>query len=810
MRRDLILAALLVLSAIFGMSWTGAQELSRIPSYYSQVDFLLSTPGAAGTALGGYVNPAVYGVLPGPELQFFWSDEGAQWSSLKRWGLFTGVPHLGFGLIHRKDREASITDYRIALAGGGRAMGFGLAYGWSRGDLGVYPRDNILLAGLIQRPCRFASLGLTAAMATGNSDRKAVVDLAVRPLGNPTVTLFGDAEMNKKDRLEDAGWGVGAAVEFLPGARVVGKYLDTKEFTVGLNFSFGSLRLSSAPHYDEHQNLGYTTSGVRVGYPTLNLFDRYLKKDKHYLSLELKGRVAYRKFRFFDRETHTLSGILFALEEAIDDPRIAGVALNLSGMRTSRVLAWEIREKLKELREAGKGVVVFIDEGGMTEYHLASVADRIVMDPEGLLFLPGYVAGHTYFRGTLDKLGLGVDEWRFFKYKSAFETLSREGMSDPEREQLQALLNDFYTVVRDDVCASRNVSPNRFDSWINEKVVFPADSALAEGLVDTLGRWEEVKEVIKSLEGEGKAMVGSKNLAAREFPSQIWGPKPQIAIVYGLGVCAMDEGIKARQLEKIFQRLEKDSGVKGVVFRVDSPGGEALASDVVAEALLRCAEEKPVIVSQGNVAGSGGYWISMYGDTIVAAPGTVTGSIGVIGGWIWNKGFGSKLGLTSDHVKVGDHADLGFGIRLPFLGIQVPDRNLSPEERPKVEQLIRSLYKTFVAKVAQGRAMTEAEVDSVGQGRIWSGIDGKEKGLVDVIGGLERAIEIARQAADIPPEKEVEIVEMPQKGLFKLDFLRPKTPGFSAQQDRDWLYLKLIADHPGQPIPVVPPDLYPE
>ena len=609
--------------------------------------------------------------------------------------------------------------------------------------------------------------------------------------------------------MEDIRWGAGVALEPLPGVQLMGKYLDNRSFTLGLNISLGRKGVSSLAHFDEREKLNYTTYGVRLGYPINNVFDRYLKKRENYLAMELKGQISYQKYRFFD-QTQTLTDILFALDDAIKDQRIAGVCLNLSGMKTSRVFAWEIRKKLEEVKKAGKKVVVFIDEAGMLEYCLASIADQIVMDPQGIILLPGAIYGQTYYHNMLEKIGVGFDEWRFFTYKSAAESFSRDKMSDPDREQCQALLDDFYALVREDVATSRNVSPDKFDSWVNKNVVFLPDSALSEGLVDTLGRWEDIGEIIKSLEGKGKRMVSGKRLANQEFPSRIWGEKPKIAIVYALGVCAMDEGIKARQLEKIFRSLREDKQVKGVVFRVDSGGGDALASDVTAEALRKCAEKKPVIVSQRNVAGSRGYWISMYGDTIVATPLTVTGSIGVIGGQIWNKGIGSKLGLTSDHLKVGEHADIFFGITLPILNMTVPDRKLTTEERDKIERLFREAYKVFINKVARGRKMTEAEVDSVGQGRIWSGIDGKEKELVDVIGGLETAIALVKQKANIPPEQEVDILEMPKKGLFKLDLFQPKMPGFNLEKDKFWQYLKTISEHPGEPLPMVPPDLYPD
>lgn len=811
-----ILLVLGVFFFVFTTSYPCAQENSPISSYSSNVDFLHSTPGSEGTAMGGFVNPAVYGVIPGAELQLFWSDDGAKLGTLRDWGLFTGISHLGFGLAHRQvpvtksqSKDIGVTDYRLALAGGDKSMSFGLGYGWSRGYPETHPKNDILQIGTIQRPSRFISLGMTGTMALGSSDRTGLVDLALRPLGTPLVTLFGDAEIGEKDRLEDAHWGAGAAFELFPGVQLVGKYFDTEAFTLGMSFSFGKLHLSSAPHYDENRKLGYTTYGIRVGYSTKNLFDQYFRKNKHYLSMELKGRVAYRKYRFFDDRTQTLRDLLFDLEHAVEDPRIAGVALNLSGMHIPRVMAWEVREKLKSVREAGKGVVIYIDRAAMKKYHLASVADRIVMDPQGMVVLHGYVLGSTFLRGTLDKLGLGVDEWRYFTYKSAFEALSRESMSEADREQRQALVDDFYAVSREDICASRNISDEQFDAWIDEKTLFLADSALAYGLVDTLARWDDVTKSIASLEGQDKKMVSRDRIAAREFPSRQWGESPRVAIVYGLGDCEMDRGINARRLEKIFHKLTSDDRVKAVVFRVDSPGGDGLASDVVAEALRKCAREKPVIVSQGNVAASGGYWISMYGDTIVATPGTVTGSIGVIGGWVWNKDLGSKLGMNYDHVKAGEHADFGGGILLPFLGISVPDRNLTPWEQQQVENAIKAMYRDFVGKVASGRDMTEEEVDAVGQGRVWSGLDGVEKELVDVIGGLDVAVALAREASGIPPERDINIVEIPRMELFKPLF-RDTDPLFDLKASREWQYFKLISEHPGEPLPIVPPDCYPE
>ncbi len=785
-----------------------------IPSYYSQMDFVSTTPSSEAGAIGAFSNPAAVGMLPDFELEYFWSDEQAKFKSIKKWGLFTGFPHLSFGMIHQKlPMSKSVIDYRFSLAFGNKKRSFGLGYGWSRGETQGRAR-NVLMFGSVLRPCKFISIGKAAVFDVNSTDRNGIVDVGIRPLGTPVLTLFGDVEIRKKDKLEDAGWGMGLALEPLPGFQVVGKYFKDELFTLGVSLSLGSGGLSSLSHFDDKQKVKHTTYGVHVGYPQENIIHRYLKKNDNYLSMDLKGNIAYQKYRFFDGNTHTLSGILFSLDDAIQDPKIAGVALSLSGVDVSSEFAWEIRQKLEEVKKAKKKVVIFVDNAGMQEYHLASVADRIVMDPMGIIMLEGYLMGRTYYRDMLEKMGVGFDEWRFFTYKSADEVFSRESMSEPDRQQRQELVDDFYSLVEEEVVFSRNVSAEKFDSWVNEKVFFLAKEALAEGLVDTIGRWKDIEDIIKSLEGERKNLVSVRKFGNDKFPSRTWGKKPKIAIVYALGICAMDEGIQARELERVFEYLKSDEEIKAVVFRVDSPGGDALASDIVAEALKKCAERKPVIVSQGRVAGSGGYWISMYGDTIVAAPNTITGSIGVIGGMIYNKGIGSKLGLSSDYVKAGEHADFGFGITIPILGATLPDRKPSPEERQRIENLIRMAYKEFVSKVSNGRKMSEAEVDSVGQGRVWSGVDGKEKGLVDILGGLETAIELAKESAKIPREREIEIVELPQKGLFNLDFLKPKIPGLKTkeklEEDKDLTYLKMVSENQGKPLFMVPPDLCPE
>jgi len=234
-----------------------------------------------------------------------------------------------------------------------------------------------------------------------------------------------------------------------------------------------------------------------------------------------------------------------------------------------------------------------------------------------------------------------------------------------------------------------------------------------------------------------------------------------------------------------------------------------MAGAVVADALKKCAEKKPVIISQGQVAASGGYWISMYGDKILAGPNTITGSIGVIGGWIWDKELTSKLGITSDHVQRGDHADALYGATLPLLGLSLPSRNLTGEERAKIEKWIRVQYDEFVTQVADGRDMSKDDVQKIAQGRFYAGIDGKKNGLIDDIGGLMMAMDFAKQDAGIKDGDEIEILEIPKnRGLMEL------FPMFSAKQkvenDPIVRYIKMIAENPMQPLYMLPPGTYPD
>ena len=798
----LLLFSIVKINSVYG-------QIGAIAPYHTQNNFQLASPGAMGVGLYGYENPAMLNYLHQPDLMFTWNSNAgyvqAPWNSPDQWGLFMAVPHLGFGVIHTKlpNSVSAVSDYRISLGFGNKSFSSGFGYGWSTGDRSIFKRQNVFTSGMLIRPIRYASLGLAGSWATSGGVKEGVVDLAIRPFGTELITLFSDYAIQNKKPYDKSTWSAGAAVEALPGIRFTGRYFDSKVFTVGVQISLGHTGFSAQSNYDKSGGQNYRTYAVRLGAYDRNVLRKTAQEKKKYVEMNLLGPVRYQKFLWFDK-SNTLAGLLKTIEAAKNDPAVAGLAINTSGMDVNRELSWELREKLKDFKTSGKHVIVYIDRGGIIEYHFASIADKIVMDPAGIIALEGFIMGRTFLRGTLEKLGIGYDEWRFFKYKSANETLTRDSMSEGDREQRQKLMNDLYELIKSEICDSRKIAPEKFDELVNESFLFMPKEALSIGLVDALGRWDEVKNMIKKIEGEEKTFMRSRMLEAFMLPKDnYWGEKPQIAVIYALGECAMDQGIKARKLVKVIEKAAKDARVKAIVFRVDSPGGDGMASDIVAEALRNAKSKKPVIVSQGFVAASGGYWLSMYADTIVAAPQTITGSIGVIGGWLYNNGFKEKLGMTTDFVKVGKHADLGFGFRMPFIGLGLPDRNMTSEERAKAEYFITSFYKEFVTKVADGRKRSYDDIHAIAQGRVWSGVDGKRNGLVDVLGGLETAIQIAKDRAGLTKES-VQIIEMPKPDVFDPNIFMPKLFGVEFQKDKVIEHIKFRLDHNGEPMPIMP------
>jgi protease-4 len=462
--------------------------------------------------------------------------------------------------------------------------------------------------------------------------------------------------------------------------------------------------------------------------------------------------------------------IFRVIEKAANDNNVRGIILNIGSVSRSRDYCWELRSALEQFKSSGKKVYAFISNANMDIYMLASVADKIIMDEQGSLSLFGYSISRGYVRQTLEKLGIGVREFRFFEYKSALETFTRDSMSEADRRQSSDFLDDIFNYTRDVLINARNWTTEEFDTIINREFLYSARNAHSRNLVDHIGRKNAVLEAIKELEGEeakrfslygdpASSLTGTKVVYSAPRGRRFFSRPPVIAVVYAEGQTDMERGMAAVNLSRTIRNLADNGRVKAIVVRINSPGGSPEAADLLDEAVRYAKGKKPVVVSMGQMAASGGYWAAMNANHIFATPYTLTGSIGVIGSWFYDNGLASRFGLSMETIQRGDHADL-------YTGFIVPYRDFTELEEERYRNFILDIYTSFTEKVAVGRNMDLEKVEAAARGRIFSGTRALEVGLIDSIGSLSDALQMARKLAEIPEGRTVVYREFPEPGFF--------------------------------------------
>jgi protease IV len=791
---------------------------SSFISYYDLKDFMHASPGAFKYGLYGYNNPAANTYLNNSDIMLTVSEGDITSNIPKRWGVFWGKPKIDmlsmqlpsscFGIISETEGNKSAYNFRYSFGFGNRIFNYGFGFGYTFGNVSHFNRSGILFLGTIFKPFRHLSMGVQRTFAFRGNAGESVVELAIRPIGTYPLAVYADAAMFDYQKIKNFNWSTGISWEFLDGIRINGRYFKDKTLSVGLDLSLGEIGFSSQSQFDDKQKYNYNSYSIRVGAYDRTVFDKFSFGDA-YIKMDLKGNIKYQNFLWFD-DSNRLIDLINKIETAKQESSIKGIVLNISGMNANMEIAWEIRKKLLEFREYGKKVIIFMDRASMSMYHFISVADKIIMDPLGAITLSGYATGRSYYKKLLNNAGIGFEELRYFKYKSAYENFGRDDMSEADREQRQKLINDWYKLTKDEICESRQFSKEEFDNLVNNKLMYTAEEALANKLIDTIGRWNDVKGIMKENYQKSKLYPSSMLVDENKPSDDKWGePAKAISVIYALGACDMDRGIKARELSKYLKRVVESDYIGAIVLRVDSPGGDGMASDLVAEIMRKYKGKKPIIVSQGAVAASGGYWLSMDADTIVASPMTITGSIGVIGAWFYNKGLADSLGISTEIVKKGKYADLGYPFTLPLIPLGLPVRNLNDEEKSQMENYIKIHYKDFVGKVANGRNMEYEKVDEIAQGRVWSGITAKEKGLVDELGGLDKAIIIAKEMAGYSIDDEVRIIEYPDRQLLDFSQILSGLFGVDIKETKKEInILKFMLDNNGIPMPLMPIDYY--
>ena len=492
---------------------------------------------------------------------------------------------------------------------------------------------------------------------------------------------------------------------------------------------------------------------VRLNYPIKERTDK-----NPFAELGLMG--------FESKQTLGLNEILENLEEAKKDDHIKGIFLDVSSLAAGFATIEEVRNALIDFKKSGKFILAYSEVYTQGAYYLASVADKVYMNPEGMIDFRGLSTEMMFFKGSLEKLEIEAQIIKVGTYKSAVEPFILDKMSEPNRQQVNSFLGSMYDHFLTEISRSRKISKKTLFSLADSSKIRNPNDALVYKMIDGLKYKDEVIDELKSKSGI------EKNKELKSVSIEEYAPAPEenssgssnrIAIVYANGEIISgegnDESIGSDRISRAIRKARLDNKVKAIVLRVNSPGGSALASDVIWREMVLSKKVKPVIVSMGDVAASGGYYIACAADSIFAQPNTITGSIGVFG-IIPNmqKFFKNKLGITFDGVKTGRYADIGS-----------INRPLTDAERMIIQQEINKVYSTFTQKVADGRKKSQSYVDSIGQGRVWSGTEALQNGLVDRLGNIDDAIASAAKKAKL---KDFKIVSYPDqvdpiKSLFE-------------------------------------------
>ena len=471
--------------------------------------------------------------------------------------------------------------------------------------------------------------------------------------------------------------------------------------------------------------------------------------------------------RIFGGQPQSLGTLLAQFRKAKVDKRISAVMLDIDMSEAGWAKSEEIRSAIADFRSSGKPVYAYMEMGLNKDYYIATACDKIFVPPPGELFTIGLAADVMFFRGSLDKLGVYPDVYQIGAYKSAGDTFTQKQMTDAHRKYINELLDDLFGRYLEGIAKARSKSVDEVKSLI-DNAPYNAEQAKDAGMIDGALYHDDVEKELKKRLGykENDELHIARSSDYKQISQESLGLNKgeKIAVVYAAGDIVSgkstfggngEETIGSDSLVRTINEARDDKGVKAIVLRIDSPGGSGLASDIIWRAIEAAKAKKPVVVSMGDVAASGGYYIACNANKIVAEPSTITGSIGVVGGKPVVKGFYDWIGVTNEYVMRGKNA-----------GMFRETEKFNDSERTKFQEFLRNTYDDFITKVGKGRNKDKDYIDSIGQGRVWTGSQGKERGLVDEYGGLDKAIEIAKQLANISPEKSIQRVIMPQPPTF--------------------------------------------
>lgn len=523
-------------------------------------------------------------------------------------------------------------------------------------------------------------------------------------------------------------------------------------------------------------------------------------KDNSVFVLDFKGNLAervqenpFQQFFGNEFESYGLDDVLSSIKKAKENDKIKGIYIQPSYLVTSFASLEEIRNALLYFKESGKFIVAYADQYAQGMYYLASVADKVIVNPQGSIGWHGLASQPIFFKDLLEKIGVEVQVFKVGTYKSAVEPFIATEMSPANREQVTVYMESIWNNILKGVSTSRDVPVDSLNAYADKYMDFcQAPDYVKCGLADTLMYKDEVLAYLKQLtdrdedDNLNSLFIEDMKNVKRNVPKDKSGNA--IAIYYAVGeivdtapssATSTEDVIVGQKVARDLRKLRDDDDIKAVVLRVNSPGGSAYASELIWREVVRLKEKKPVVVSMGDYAASGGYYISCAGSAIYADPTTLTGSIGIFGMIpSGEKLFKDKLGLDFDVVKTNKMSDMGAG-----LGV-LATRPFNASEQEVLQKYINNGYKLFVSRCAEGRKMSVEAIEKVAEGRVWTGEMAKELGLVDELGGIDKALKAAAQLADI---ENYSVMSKPEKENFLMNFLNDQSKHYVSSQMKEYM-----------------------
>jgi len=748
---------LILKGMIFGVIFYSISLAGTIDGFEYQSESVATT----NLVSSGMINPAGLAFYSSMGLRY---SHGFTDSSFKGDDALMISSRRGFFGLEWLNHTTDTFRRRYTLALGDKVSSnfyMGISYSWFNGSA-LYKKIKSWKIGMLYHPLPATSLGFVAdrinepTFSSLKQRRLYRPGIAVRPF-KKTITFSSDLRWVEGENITEINGNL--RVEILPFSRFhfSADYATEGMWRFGFTYDFEKTKTGVQGRLDRSQNYAGGSFFIELG--ALN-YSSHLRSGKTGYIL-LDGNIVEETTgrNLFGSSQRPFYKVILSLRKGATDPAIKNLLVRIDGARLSFASAQEIRSAIIEYRKRNKDVFVFLDDGSNISYYIASVASEIIMSPSAYLDLRGIYATATFYTGSMEKLGIKAQVIKTGPHKTYGDGFTEKELTDEAREQLNWLMDDLYERFIEDISTGRRLTPGDTRDIIN-KGPYTAKDAYKLGLIDKLTYYDDL---IKGMDIGSFQTVNLYEHYNKDYFNPRWSEPKTIAIVYADGSIRSGESGRSfwegkiagsSTISKALKRVRMDRNIKAVVLRVNSPGGDLFATDDIYRQIELLKSKKPLVVSMGGMAASGGYYISMAGDDILASPSSITGSIGVVVGKPDMSGFYEKIGLKKETIKRGKHSD-----------IRSFDKAASEDEIDLVERQVEQYYRDFIGKVSQWRKIDVDSVDAVAGGRVWTGKQALDRGLIDSYGGIWDAIELARKRAGIDREDKLIINTYPRYGF---------------------------------------------